>query len=537
MQHKTLTPRPTSGGRARRGAVLVLLQAGLAWATPAIAQPAKVFVNSAVLAIGDRSSLLDLKSQRIVSHGENFEPDLSPRPGAAPPKVSEFRCVLYRDLETGRLRYEWRRRLVYPYNHTWEYTEVISGLDGAVLGADGFDSPPQRAMSSVRVAARHKELRRSPVSVLIHALSRADSFLRLMDQIIHDRRQVVVSFTDNDQLVVLAIDAETRLLTKVVFVEDDPLYGDVQNEVFFDDWRQVGKLRLPFEWTYRVNGRVVMVEHVDAIENDVDLASVDFAIPDDIDFPVEPTDGWQGERGEHSSHWVLRRLAQGLSVDTRPSDITLRELAPGVVQILGGRYHSLAVEMGDYLIVVEAPQDDRHSLAVLDTLRNRFPTKPVRYVINTHFHGEQAGGLRTYVSIEATVVTSALNVQLLHDAFQALHTQVPDALHRRQRVAVIEAVQQERKFFVDEHRVVIVSPIETVHADGMLVVYLPEERLLFVSELFTPGAARQVPAWCRDVLHAIEAHSLNVETLVGSQGGVGTLHELRRAARADSGSA
>ena len=156
------------------------------------------------------------------------------------------------------------RTLVYPFQETWAYTEIMNGLDGAILGCDGFENPCRRAMSASRIAARHKELRRSPVSILIHALSRADSFLRLMDQTIHGRRQVVVSFNDNTQLVLLAIDAETRLLTKVVFVEDDPLYGDVQNEVFFSDWRQVGKLKLPFERIYRIDGQTIMAEHVEA---------------------------------------------------------------------------------------------------------------------------------------------------------------------------------------------------------------------------------------------------------------------------------
>ena len=122
-------------------------------------------------------------------------------------------------------------------------------------------------------------------------------------------------------------------------------------------------------------------------------------------------------------------------------------------------------------------------------------------------------------------------VQLLQDAFSALHTQVPDALHRRPRAAVIEAVGHERKFFVDENRVVIVYPIETVHVEGMLVVYLPEEKVLFVADLFSPGAVRQVAAWSRDLLDAIESHDLSVDVIVGSQGGVGTLDELRRVVR------
>ena len=495
---------------------------------PASAQPAKVFVNSAVLAIGERPVLLDLKSQRVISHGENFEPDLSPRPGAEPRKVSEFRYMLFRDLEKGRVRYEWQRTLVYPFQETWAYTEIMNGLDGAILGCDGFERPCRRAMSASRIAARHKELRRSPVSILIHALSRADSFLRLMDQTIHGRRQVVVSFNDNTQLVLLAIDSETRLLTKVVFVEDDPLYGDVQNEVFFSDWRQVGKLKLPFERIYRVNGQTIMVEHIEAIQNDVDLSQVDFTIPDEIEHPEE----WNGARGEQRSHWVLRQIAQGRPADTIDSTLALRDLAPGVLHIVGGRYQSLAVEMGEYLIVVEAPQDDAHSRAVLDTLRQRFPTKPVRFVVNTHFHSEHAGGLRTYVAADTIVVTSALNVPLFQDAFRALHTQVPDSLQRRPREAVIEAVRNERKFFVDENRVVIVYPIETVHVDGMLIVYLPEERLLFVADLFTPGAVRQVVDWARDLLNAIESYDLAVETIVGSRGGVGTLDELRRVVHA-----
>jgi len=39
------------------------------------AQTAETYVDSAVAAIGGREALLGLKSQRIVSHGENFEPD------------------------------------------------------------------------------------------------------------------------------------------------------------------------------------------------------------------------------------------------------------------------------------------------------------------------------------------------------------------------------------------------------------------------------------------------------------------------------
>ncbi len=514
--------RPISMAAYSACCVAVLLLASVG--TLARAQPAKVFVNSAVLAIGERATLLDLKSQRIVSSGESFDPDLRFRPGSEPRKVSEFQCELFRDVETGRLRYEWQRKDLYPFEEAWNYTEVVNGLEGVVLGADGYDRPSRRAMSASRVAARQKEIGRSPVSVLIQALSRADSFLRLMDQVVDGRRQVVVSYNANAQLVVLAIDADTRLLTKVAFVEDDPLLGDVRNEVYFDDWRLVGRLKLPFERTYWVNGQKVRVERVHLIQNDFDLSHVDFTIPETI----EQSQEWNGERGEFSSHWVLRQAARGNLIDNPPYDIELREIAPGVMHVLGGAYRSLVIEMADYLIVVEAPGDDLRSRSVLKILNNKFPTKKVRFVINTHFHSDHAGGLRTYVAADAIVVTSSINLELFQNAFRTLHTRVPDALQRRPRIAVFEGVDDGRKFFVDENRVVIVVPIETEHVAGMLAVYLPEEEILFVSDLFSPGSVRQVQTWVEDVSYAIESKNLRVGTIVGSKGGIGTIEELRQ---------
>ena len=225
---------------------------------------------------------------------------------------------------------------------------------------------------------------------------------------------------------------------------------------------------------------------------------------------------------------MLRQAARGNLIDNPPYEIELLEIVPGVMHVLGGAYRSLVIEMADYLIVVEAPGNDLHSRSVLKILNNQFPNKKVRFVINTHFHSDHAGGLRTYVAADAIVVTSSINLELFQNAFRTLHTRVPDALQLRPRIAVFEGVNDERKFFVDENRVVIVVPIETEHVAGMLAVYLPEEEILFVSDLFSPGSVRQVQTWVEDVSYAIESKKLRVGIIVGSKGGIGTIEELRR---------
>lgn len=505
-------------------ATLALL---LGFASLSFAQPARIYIDSAITATGGRDALLELKSQKIISHGENFEPEQTLRPGAEPRKVSSFTCTLYRDLATGRLRYEWERETLYPFNLPWRFTEIINGDQGAILGADGARSPEKRTVSAARMAARRKELSRAPVSVLMNALVRSSSLLRLVDQLIRGRPHHVVSFDDGGLLVILAIDEETRLLTKAEFLEDDPIYGDVENELFFDDWRQVGKLKLPFELTYRVNGHVVMVEHLDSIENDVDLSNVDFTVPEEL----SQVDTEDDRRGRYSSQWLWRRLALASPLDEEQTRVDLTEVAKGVFLATGGTHHSLAIEMADHLVVVDAPLYEERSQAVLAALVKKFPGKPIRFLISTHFHNDHTGGVRAYIAAGATVVTDKVNEAFFKQLASAPHTRVPDSLQQKPKPLTIETVDTDKKVLTDGDRVIDVYPLENSHAEGMLVVHLPKEKLLFVTDLFSPGAPRQAPQWSRELLDGVQKNGLQVERIVGGHGNkVATLAELRQAA-------
>jgi glyoxylase-like metal-dependent hydrolase (beta-lactamase superfamily II) len=72
--------------------------------------------------------------------------------------------------------------------------------------------------------------------------------------------------------------------------------------------------------------------------------------------------------------------------------------------------------------------------------------------------------------------------------------------------------------------------VPNAHAAGMLAAYLPKEKLIFVSDLYTPGPAVQ-PGDPNAVafLAAINKAGLSVDRVVGGHGGVGPFKDLQKA--------
>ena len=125
----------------------------------------------------------------------------------------------------------------------------------------------------------------------------------------------------------------------------------------------------------------------------------------------------------------IRRLA-GQPIAVR---VMSEQVAPGVWRIAGESHNSVLIEFRDFVTDVEAPQDELRSLGVIAEVRKLVPNKPIRYIVNTHYHFDHSGGLRTYVAQGATVVTQAGNREFYEDVFfyPAPRTLEPDLLSTR----------------------------------------------------------------------------------------------------------
>ena len=98
----------------------------------------------------------------------------------------------------------------------------------------------------------------------------------------------------------------------------------------------------------------------------------------------------------------------------------------------------------------------------------------------------------------------------------------------------IEAVAPDGEFNLKaDGRTVMVRHVPTVHNEDMLVVYLPESRVLFVSDIYQPGVfpiGEPLPEpfsdWSQGLRERLPTFAWEVEWIVGGHGGVDSIADV-----------
>ena len=217
------------------------------------------------------------------------------------------------------------------------------------------------------------------------------------------------------------------------------------------------------------------------------------------------------------------------SVRTGPpaEQVVTQKLADGVYLLGGASHNSVAVEFEDYVAVVEAPLSEERSLAVIEEIVKLIPNKPIRFLVNTHQHFDHIGGLRTYLHIGATVITHVKNYDFYNrDVLNYTpRTVMPDMVSRWPPTELTEGYNveaiRENYALTDARRtmkIFYVQPLQ--HVDGMLMAYLPNEKLVIEADLFDthPGRAPGASAATRTLVNQVRALGIAVDRVVPIHG-------------------
>jgi glyoxylase-like metal-dependent hydrolase (beta-lactamase superfamily II) len=218
-----------------------------------------------------------------------------------------------------------------------------------------------------------------------------------------------------------------------------------------------------------------------------------------------------------------------------PVTITVNELAPGVWMLAGQSHHSVVVEFRDHLALIEAPQNDVRTLAVIQRARELRPGKPLTRVINTHHHFDHSGGVRAAVAEGLALQTHQGNVAFFRNVLSRPHTIAPDALARRpNRAPRIVGLTDGELHNDGVGSMRFLHPAGSPHSDTMLAVYLPQHRILIQADLYNPPPAN-APAnltfpFAASLVEAVRRSNLQVDRVAGIHGAVVPWDEVVQAA-------
>jgi glyoxylase-like metal-dependent hydrolase (beta-lactamase superfamily II) len=218
-----------------------------------------------------------------------------------------------------------------------------------------------------------------------------------------------------------------------------------------------------------------------------------------------------------------------------PVRVVSQKIADGVWFLGGGSHNSVLVEFKDYGAVVEAPNDENRSNAVIAEVKKLAPNKPIQYLINTHHHFDHSGGIRTYVAEGATIITNEGNKAFYEQAWKQPRTLDPDKLSRNPRKTTF-ITYKDKYVLTDGSRTLEIHRIlGDNHNEFMSFAYLPNEKILIEADDFTPPAPNGPPpvpislGFANNLYDNLQRLKIEVVTIAPLHGTVALMSDMLKA--------
>ena len=443
-----------------------------------------------IKAAADAIGATNLKTIRYTGIGANFSVGQSPNPKEPWPRVTVKSYEASINYDTASMRVEMLREQGaiaprgggVPFTGQQRVTQVVSGQDAWNIppppsrGPGAAAAPAPAPTGAAPPPAPEQPPQPQPAAVMErvlqiwltpHGFLRAAMANRATTSVVPGGVEAAFMLEGKYRFTGL-INAKNQVERVRTWI-DNPVMGDMLIEVEYRDYEKVeGGIEFPMHILQRQGGPLL----------ELWLTSVQPNVPVDISAPA---------------------TVKGATLP--PVVVEAERIADGVYYLTGGSHHSVAIELADQVVVVEAPLDETRSLAVIAKIKAAIPGKPIGAVINTHHHFDHAGGLRTYVDEGATIVTAEGNRGFYETAWSAPRTINPDRLARSAKTPRLVGFA-DKHTLTDGARTIEVHRIaDNPHHDGFAMVYVPWAKLLIEADAYAPAvpaapapAAPAVPA-------------------------------------------
>jgi len=327
------------------------------------------------------------------------------------------------------------------------------------------------------------------------------------------RGKRVLSFTAFGKYTLTGTLSDRSLVERVETRMDVSFTGDTLFEGIYSEYRDFGGVKFPMHIVQRQGGYPTL---------EVRVADVQPNSPAALEVRGNPPRGG----GPPATPGAPAPAA---------SRVEPEKIADGVWFMTPGAEGSILVEFNDYVVLVEGPGGDAQTMATLADVKRMRPDKPIKYVVNTHHHADHAGGLRAFVAAGIPIITHDSHKRYYEQQiFSNPHTLNPDRLARAPRAPVIEAMQDKRVLTDGTMTLEIHLMRDQPHSEGLLMVYIPKEKLLIQADAFAPRpGAKPLPApspYTVNMVDNVARLKLDVARVVHVHGGITPFADVLKAA-------
>jgi len=292
-----------------------------------------------------------------------------------------------------------------------------------------------------------------------------------------------------------------NMVTRVETWIPNPVLGDMPVETKYSNYKDFGGVKFPTSIVQEQGGHPVLDLTVTSVRPN---AANDLPVPDAVKQATPP-----------------------------PVVVKSQKMADGVWFLGGGTHNSVLIEYPSYLVMVEAPLNEERSLALIAETKKLVPNKPIKYLVNTHHHFDHSGGVRTYVEEGAIVITNAMNKSFYEGAWKAPRTLAPDKLSQNPKKPEFVTVKDKYVLTEGARTLEILHLQGETHNEGMMIAYLPKEKILIEADDYTPSAPNAPPppinvSRSQNLYDNIQRLKLDVDAIAPLHGEVSNLAALMK---------
>lgn len=456
--------------------------------------PEQQFVDDALRAVGGRDRIEKVKTIAIEGTGVNYNLGQDMKPDASTQQFAISGYMRKIDVEQGKQRVEQTRTPKFLYFQGPQAQTQILGLDGDIA----FNVNPQGAAARLQPQPemdRRVEFMHHPITALRATTAPVTTIASV--RTVGSVRQADFAF--RDRTWTMTIDAAGVPLS-ISSRTDQPNLGDVTLTTTFGSYTDVNGLKLPTKITGKVDDFTTYEITVTKQFVDPDIGAI--AAPQIVVNPVAPV----------------------------APTVTVEPVGKGVWFLAGQSHHSVLVEFSDHLMLIEAPQSEARTLAVIAKAKETVKNKPLTQLVTSHHHFDHTAGMRAAIAEGMMVITQSGNKDWVEAMAKRPHTIQPDRLQKNVSRLYVETVDEEKEIKDNAMTVQLFHVAGNPHSDTMLMAYIPSLRVIVEADAFSPGGAYQ--PYAPNLLENIQKRNLRVDRIVPLHGTIAKFADLVKAGTA-----